>query len=56
MSKCPGPLIWHDVESRFDQEWPTAGILECACGYIVITGSPNNAEHADTPLLKGGIR
>jgi hypothetical protein len=46
---CPGPLIWFDAP-------PDAAILECAtCGYIVITGTPNDARHTEAGLLREGL-
>jgi hypothetical protein len=47
MSYCPGPLIWFDAGD--------AAILECSCGYIVITGSFNDVAHARTPVLREGM-
>jgi hypothetical protein len=45
---CPGPLLWFDVERD-----PPAAVLECAaCGYVIATGSFNDKEHAETPVLK----
>lgn len=44
---CAGPLIWFDA--------PGGAILECACGYVVISGGFNNARHAETPVLREGL-
>lgn len=46
---CQGPLIWFDVP-------PDNAILECAhCGYIVVTGSLNDARHASAEILREGL-
>ena len=45
--ECPGPLIWLGVGDPED-----AAILECPCGYVVVTGNFNNEAHATTPLLR----
>jgi hypothetical protein len=45
---CPGPLIWFDA--------PDGAILECACcGYVIVTGSFYDDEHADTDILREGL-
>ncbi len=45
---CDGPLIWYDAVRD--------AVLYCArCGYIVVTGNWNDADHAETPVLKEGL-
>lgn len=46
---CPGPLVWFHVGDP-----PDAGVLECnTCGYIIVTGTFNDASHSETPVLTG---
>ena len=47
MTECEGPLIWFDVGEPTD-----AAILECPCGYVIVTGNFNDEEHAYTPVLR----
>lgn len=49
---CPGPLIWYTVPSLEDGITEVAGILECPCGYLIVTGTFNDAAHANTPVLR----
>lgn len=44
---CPGPLIWFGVGEPED-----AAILECPCGYVIVTGNFNDSAHAHTPLIR----
>lgn len=49
--RCPGPLVWYDVE-------PHDAILECAakgCHYVIVAGNFHDQAHAATPLLREGI-
>lgn len=45
---CEGPLIWFD-------DGAGGAVLECPCGYLVVTGNLNDAQHAETPLLREGL-
>lgn len=46
---CEGPLIWYDVESG-------GAVLECVCGYIIVSGSFNDEAHTQTPIMREGLR
>jgi hypothetical protein len=49
---CAGPLVWHTVTDPADDTTEVAAILECPCGYVVITGNFNDDQHANTPVLR----
>lgn len=49
---CEGPLIWHPVTSPADDATEVAAILECPCGYWIVTGNFNDQAHALTPVLR----
>ena len=46
--RCEGPLVWHDAPGP-------AAILECQCGYMVISGSLLDKAHTRTPVIRGGL-
>jgi hypothetical protein len=49
---CTGTLIWYTVpaDTRFSSE---AAIAYCShCAYIVVTGSPLDARHAESPVVR----
>jgi len=48
---CKGPLIWFGVGAP-DED---AALLECACGYLIVTGNWHDAAHALTPFLREGL-
>lgn len=48
MTSCDGPLIWFGVGEP--EEY--AAILECPCGYVIVTGNFNDEAHAYTPVLR----
>lgn len=45
---CEGPLIWFEVSTG-------DAILECGCGYIIVTGNFNDEAHAHTPFIREGL-
>lgn len=47
MTECEGPLIWFGVG-----EPEEAAILECTCGYVIVTGNFNDDAHCLTPVLR----
>jgi len=56
--RCPGPLVWFDIEPRPDRDELAAAILECAapdCDYVTMTGSFNEEDHTDSPVLRSGL-
>jgi hypothetical protein len=52
LDECAGPLIWHTVLDPTDGVTEVAAILECACGYLIVTGNFNDQRHARTPVLR----
>lgn len=49
MGPCQGPLVWFDVG-------PGSALLECAaCGYIVVSGTFLDPEHAKASLMREGL-
>jgi hypothetical protein len=50
-TSCPGPLVWY-----FCHEPADGAVLHClACGYVTITGNPNDALHTYTPTMREGL-
>lgn len=49
---CAGPLIWYGVPDRADGVTEVAAILECPCGYLIVTGNFNDVRHCRTPVLR----
>jgi hypothetical protein len=48
VTECEGPLIWFPVGEPVE----TAAVLECTCGYIIVTGNFNDEAHCYTPVLR----
>lgn len=47
MNPCAGPMVWFDID-----DGELGAVLECSCGYIIVTGNFNNQEHAFTPIIR----
>ena len=50
---CPGPLMWYDVPGPRDRDGDNAALMECHCGYLCVSATPLDHEHARTPIHVG---